>query len=286
MLVSGHASLRAQGCTSRLKGLDDTTTKQAALDVFASIVESNPSNVREYMLQETQSTQDDDELLLNLVISEIQSDPDPGKRKTRPRSDSLFDRRLELSGALNLMNNLRLLIDPENMMAVSISEKTEFLSFFYFRSMSVLLAPLMANTSSPKLSRDDFHTAQLQNLVLDFVTFCVEHHTYHMRNFLNKKDLLRRVLVLLKSKHQFLQLSESMRASDTTMHWALAGALRFLRKIIGLKDEQYNLTIVRSNLFQPIVDAFKINKRRYNLLNSALIELFEYIRQVRSGLLS
>jgi len=30
------------------------------------------------MLQETQSTQDDDELLLNLVISEIQSDPDPG----------------------------------------------------------------------------------------------------------------------------------------------------------------------------------------------------------------
>jgi len=38
------------------------------------------------MLQETQSTQDDDELLLNLVISEIQSDPDPGmifaKKKT------------------------------------------------------------------------------------------------------------------------------------------------------------------------------------------------------------
>lgn len=30
------------------------------------------------MLQETQSIQDDDELLLNLVISEIQSDPDPG----------------------------------------------------------------------------------------------------------------------------------------------------------------------------------------------------------------
>lgn len=106
------------------------------------------------------------------------------------------------------MNYLKLLIDPENMMAVSISEKTEFLSFFYFRSMSVLLAPLMANASDQKLARDDFHTAQLQNLILDFVTFCVEHHTYHMRNFLNKKDLLRRVLVLLKSKHQFLQLSE------------------------------------------------------------------------------
>jgi len=226
--------------------LDDTTTKQAALDVFASIVECNPSTVREFMLQETHSTPDDDELLLNLVISEIQSDPDP-----------------ELSGALNLMNYLKLLIDPENMMAVSISEKTEFLSFFYFRSMSVLLAPLMANTTDSKLARDDFHHAQLQNLILDFVTFCVEHHTYHMRNFLNKKDLLRRVLVLLKSKHQFLQLS----------------SLRFLRKILALKDEQYYLTIARNNLFVSIVEAFKINKRRYNLLNSALIELFEYIRQ-------
>ena len=116
---------------------------------------------------------------------------------------------LELSGALNLMNYLKLLIDPENMMAVSISEKTEFLTFFYFRSMSVLLAPLMANSSDHKLARDDFHIAQLQNLILDFVTFCIEHHTYHMRNFLNKKDLLRRVLVLLKSKHQFLQLSKA-----------------------------------------------------------------------------
>ncbi|CAF1223023.1 unnamed protein product, partial [Rotaria sordida] len=226
--------------------LDDITTKQAALDVFTSIVECNPSTVREYMLQETQSTQDDDELLLNLVISEIQSDPDP-----------------ELSGALNLLNYLKLLIDPENMIAVSIIEKTEFLSFFYFRSMSVLLAPLMANTIDLKLGRDDFHTAQLQYLILDFLTFCIEHHTYHIRNFLQKKDLLRRVLILLKSKHQYLQLS----------------ALRFLRKIIGLKDEQYNLIIVRNNLFASIVDAYKANKRRYNLLNSAMIELFEFIRQ-------
>jgi protein phosphatase-4 regulatory subunit 3 len=54
-----------------------------------------------------------------------------------------------------------------------------------------------------------------------------------------------------------------------------------LRKILGLKDEQYNLTIARNNLFAPIVEAFKANKRRYNLLNSALIELFEFIRQVK-----
>lgn len=55
--------------------------KQTTLDVFASIVECNPSTVREYILQEAQTMQDDDELLLNLVINEIQSDPDPGNSK-------------------------------------------------------------------------------------------------------------------------------------------------------------------------------------------------------------
>lgn len=62
------------------------------------------------------------------------------------------------------------------------------------------------------------------------------------------------------------------------------GALRFLRKIVGLKDEQYNTTIIRNNYFAPVVEAFKANKRRYNLLNSAIIELFEYIRHVNFSL--
>ena len=197
----------------------------------------------------------------------------------------MFSFDAELSGALHLMNYLKLLIDPDNMLAVSISERTEFLSFFYFRSMSVLVAPLMGNTiDHHQLARDDFRLAQLENLILDFVTFCLEHHTYHMRNFLNKKDFLRRILVLLKSKHQFLQLSKSLPLplSFTLLSLSLSlGALRFIRKLIGLKDEQYNIIIVRSNLFSPIVDAFKANKRRYNLLNSALIELFEFIRQVK-----
>ena len=42
------------------------------------------------MLQETQSTQDDDELLLNLVISEIQSDSDPGMNLMYTAGQFLF----------------------------------------------------------------------------------------------------------------------------------------------------------------------------------------------------
>ncbi|XP_008153427.1 serine/threonine-protein phosphatase 4 regulatory subunit 3B-like [Eptesicus fuscus] len=56
-------------------------------------------------------------------------------------------------------------------------------------------------------------------------------------------------------------------------------ALRLMRRIIGLKDEVYNRYIIKGNLFEPVVNAFLNNGTRYNMLNSAVIELFEYIRE-------
>ncbi|MEE6494344.1 hypothetical protein FKM82_017104 [Ascaphus truei] len=55
-------------------------------------------------------------------------------------------------------------------------------------------------------------------------------------------------------------------------------ALRFMRKIVGLKDEFYNRYIIKSFLFEPVVKAFLNNGSRYNLMNSAIIEICEYVR--------
>ncbi len=66
----------------------------------------------------------------------------------------------------------------------------------------VLLATLALGVS------DDYQTAQLLSLILELLTFCIEHHTYHIKNYVLNKDLLRRVLVLLKSEHAFLALGE------------------------------------------------------------------------------
>ena len=48
---------------------------------------------------------------------------------------------------------------------------------------------------------DDSKSAVLLGLILDLISFCVEHHTYHMKNYLFRKDLLSRVLLLLKSRY-------------------------------------------------------------------------------------
>ncbi|KAG5857350.1 hypothetical protein ANANG_G00018530 [Anguilla anguilla] len=226
-------------------GMDDVQVRSAATDIFSYLVEYNPSMVREFVMQESQQN-DDDILLINLIIEHMICDTDP-----------------ELGGAVQLMGLLRTLVDPENMLATATkTEKTEFLSFFYKHCMHVLSAPLLANTTEDKPSKDDFQTSQLLALILELLTFCVEHHTYHIKNYIINKDILRRVLVLTSSRHAFLALC----------------ALRFMRKIIGLKDEFYNRYIMRNFLFEPVVKAFLNNGSRYNLMNSAIIEMFEYLR--------
>ena len=57
----------------------------------------------------------------------------------------------------------------------------------------------------------------------------------------------------------------------------LLAVIRFMRRLVGLKDEFYNRHIAGSNLFSPIIDAFLSNKGRYNLLDSAVIDLFEFV---------
>uniref|UniRef100_A0AAQ6A4X5 Serine/threonine-protein phosphatase 4 regulatory subunit 3 n=1 Tax=Amphiprion ocellaris TaxID=80972 RepID=A0AAQ6A4X5_AMPOC len=160
----------------------------------------------------------------------------------------------ELGGAVQLMGLLRTLIDPENMLAsTNKTEKTEFLSFFYKYCMHVLTAPLLANTAHDKSSKvvlllSDRTLTKYTGIfnytqALDLLCIC------HAVSFLRSRCLV------------FVQ-----------------GALRFMRRIIGLKDEYYNRYIIKGNLFEPVINALLDNGTRYNLLNSAIIELFEFIK--------
>ncbi|KAL6440331.1 hypothetical protein ACFW04_003112 [Cataglyphis niger] len=243
-----YKTLTALGILPALEitlAMNDAQTKTASIDILTYIVEYSPSVVRDYTLQQINNTEQD-QMLVNVIVAQLVGDSDP-----------------ELGGAVQLAGVLRLLLDPENMLAsVNKSEKTDFLNYFYKNSIGTLIAPLLANTIGERPAREDYRTVQLLGLILELLSFCVEHHTYHIKNCILNKDLLRRILVLMKSTHTFLVLC----------------ALRFMRKIIALKDEFYNRYIIKGNLFAPVFDAFVRNNGRYNLLDSAILEMFEFIK--------
>jgi protein phosphatase-4 regulatory subunit 3 len=60
------------------------------------------------------------------------------------------------------------------------------------------------------------------------------------------------------------------------------GVIRFFRRLIGSskaeKDKLLVELIMNEDLFSPIISVLKNNNGRYNLLDSAILELFEYIQ--------
>ncbi|KER33704.1 hypothetical protein T265_12584 [Opisthorchis viverrini] len=250
-----HGALRV---AEVLLAISDKDIKSAALEILQAFVEHQPSAVRGYVYRETAPTRKDDDLLINLMINQLLADSDPGKLWLNYHTHSL-----ELSDAFILGYMLRILIDPDNMNNTGVrGEKTEFLSFFYKRCINTLVRPLFENTAEDMLQKDDYHTALVLNHVLELLTFCIETHTYHMKNYCFNRDLLKRVLVLLQSSHKFLVLA----------------SLRLLRRVVHMKEEFYNRYLIKNNLFKPVIKLFVANGHRYNLLDSAIIELFEYIR--------
>lgn len=59
----------------------------------------------------------------------------------------------------------------------------------------------------------------------------------------------------------------------------MAAALKFFRQCIGLQDDYYNRQIMQKNHFAPILNIVYETMPRDNLLNSACLELFEYIKR-------
>ncbi|XP_058906599.1 protein PPP4R3C [Kogia breviceps] len=239
--------------------MDDLQIRSAATDILADLVKYTPYMVQRFMMEEAQKSEDG-KFFINLIIEQIICDTD-----------------LELGHAVHLTGLLCALLDTDNMPGVQGKcKRSEFLNFFYRHCIHNFIAPLLSITSEDICKEDNivgsdknnknclnnYQTAQLLALILDLLTFCVQHHTYYIKTYILRKDLLRRVLILMNSKHTFLVLC----------------ALRFMRRMIGLKDELYNFYIIEGKLFKPVVKALLDNGTRYNMLNSAIIELFRYIR--------
>ncbi|KAL0457478.1 UNVERIFIED_CONTAM: Serine/threonine-protein phosphatase 4 regulatory subunit [Sesamum latifolium] len=118
--------------------------------------------------------------------------------------------------------------------------------------------------SSDRGSRSQSHVKPdiLLN-VCDLLSFCVLQHPYRIKcNFL-LNNVVDKVLYLTKRREKYL----------------VVAAIRFIRALVSRSDEHLMNHFVKNNLFKPIIDAFVANGDRYNLLNSAVLELFEYIRK-------
>ena len=112
---------------------------------------------------------------------------------------------------------------------------------------------------------DEALIASTQNRVCEVLAFCVQSHGYRIKYFILRHNVVQKALGYI---------SPTAKATHLTM-----AVIRFVRACVGLKDEFYNRHLVKNNLFAPIMATFIANGSKYNLLNSAIVEMIDFIRR-------
>nr|XP_048321450.1 serine/threonine-protein phosphatase 4 regulatory subunit 3-like isoform X2 [Ziziphus jujuba var. spinosa] len=167
---------------------------------------------------------------------------------------------------------LRSLLDSYTL---SGAQRDNIIDIFYERHLGQLVdvitasCPLDRNAQS--IGKSSGSGGRVQEVVkpeilsniCELLCFCVVHHPYRIKCSFLLSNVIDKILLLTRRREKYL----------------VVAAVRFVRTILTRHDEHLISHFVKNNLLKPIVDAFVGNGNRYNLLNSAVLELFEYIRK-------
>jgi len=169
---------------------------------------------------------------------------------------------------------IRMILDPEMMEGAC--EKDDFLNVFYDNYMERLVDCITSDkkvrekmalykTGGPQVDSDEALLAHTRNQVCEILAFCVQHHGYRIKYFILRHNIVQKALGLVDPHGKANHL--------------MMAVIRFVRACVGLKDEFYNRHMVKNNLFEPVIATFFANGSKYNLLNSAVVEMVDFIRR-------
>eukprot|EP00048_Salpingoeca_helianthica_P022223 m.17092 g.17092 ORF g.17092 m.17092 type:complete len:846 (+) comp7044_c0_seq1:1089-3626(+) len=102
---------------------------------------------------------------------------------------------------------------------------------------------------------------RIENM-LEFLGFCVQTHSFTARSYITQHSVLRKVAMLFHLNSNTVSL----------------GVLKLFRALLATEDDFYIRNMVKFDVCKPIMACLERNGPRYNLLDSAVLELFELIR--------
>jgi protein phosphatase-4 regulatory subunit 3 len=138
-----------------------------------------------------------------------------------------------------------------------------FIENFYESSAKRLFAPLKDLESRTSMLNLSIHDTSLYTHLVDVLCFFVRQHAFKSKLFILSENLHSRIAQLLTCPQKYMKLT----------------ALKWFRTCIGLQDEFHNRQMMQNGLFGPILAIVEETMPRDNLLNSACLELFEYIKR-------
>ncbi|XP_018440939.1 uncharacterized protein LOC108813016 isoform X3 [Raphanus sativus] len=105
--------------------------------------------------------------------------------------------------------------------------------------------------------------------ICELLCFCIMQDSSRTKCSFLQNNVAEKVLQLTRRKEKYL----------------VVAAVRFVRTLLVVHDDHVQNYVVKNNVLKPIIDVFIANGNRYNLLNSAVLDLLEHIRKGNATLL-
>ncbi|KAK2848488.1 hypothetical protein FQN49_005676 [Arthroderma sp. PD_2] len=138
-----------------------------------------------------------------------------------------------------------------------------FMQNHFDGSAQRLFTPLTQLAGKSDLSNLTFQEVSLFAHLVEILTFFVRQHPIRSRSFIREESLIPRVAQLFTVPQKHLKLM----------------ALKFFRTLVSLHDTFYHAQLTHNNTFELILNVVYETMPRDNLLNSACLELFEFIKR-------
>ncbi|KAK8152679.1 component of IIS longevity pathway SMK-1-domain-containing protein [Phyllosticta citribraziliensis] len=206
--------------------------------------------------------------------------------KTKPLTDTLIELLLvetDLGVKAQMADAIKVLLDPNANHATMetlgranseflaktrhpahpISGTDTFIQNFYDESAKKLFQPLKDLQGRESMDNLSIPQVSLYSHLVEVLCFFIRQHSFRSKYFILSEDLASRVAQLMACPEKHLKLT----------------ALKYFRTCIGLHDEFHNRQIIQNRLFEPILNIVFETMPRDNLLNSACLELFEFVKR-------
>ncbi|KAH7065858.1 component of IIS longevity pathway SMK-1-domain-containing protein [Paraphoma chrysanthemicola] len=208
------------------------------------------------------------------------------QEKSKPLTDTLIELLLievDLGVKAQMAEAIKILLDPNaNSASIealgrtnsdflakmrgqlpSIPQTDSFIQNFYDESARKLFQPLKDLEGKESMDDLSMQEVSLYAHLVEVLCFFIRQHNFRSKYFILSEGLAARVAQLMDCPEKHLKLT----------------ALKYFRTVIGFHDETHNRQIIQHQLFEPILKILFDTMPRDNLLNSACLELFEFIKR-------
>ncbi|KAL7628880.1 Platinum sensitivity protein [Parahypoxylon ruwenzoriense] len=240
----------------------DVAVRVGATDILVSMIDHDPQMIRAMIYRQLHEKQPPlTDSLIDLLLVEV----DLGVKS-------------QISDALKVLLDQSPPVQPEAFAKANGGEYTvraasrippnadpqqdNFLNGFYESSAIKLFQPLI-NLEGRASMEFSVQQASMFTYLIEILCFFIRQHQHRSKFFVLNNDIVLRISQLLSCPEKFLKLV----------------AIRFLRQLIGLQDEFYVKHMSQKKVIGPILDVLIETMPRDNLLSSACLEFFEFIRK-------